>query len=665
MYPIRERTTYFAAKLAYLQPIRILFRQNYSLNCLYVTQTFLSVLHAAQTGMSVLRKLYIFLQKKEKKYLTAFCLFYVLVNTLSLGLPFFGGDAIVQSSIAAQWYYDHDFAYFFLPTENNAGHPPFFGMYLALWWKVLGQSLIVSHLSMLPFLLGVASQFFFIVRYFLSEKWQPYALILFVLEPTILAQSTMVTPELPILFLYLLAIRSILYHKVFWQILATCLVVLLNTRGVMIVAVVFLSEVLINRSTVLPVRVSNSTRDTGWKYCATLLIVKYIPAGLVAVAWLFVHYYIEGWIGFNRADMQWKNSFIRVEGIGILKNIAVFGWRLLDFGRVWLWLVVGLALVKFLRESAPHPPPKGEINMVSPPKGELQTSVSSDISKMSNEWAGEKNLKSSGDTIASPPLEGAGGWTSLGNSSDTSKVSDEKGQNWSLIVLIITPIIVFAPVMLPYIGTLQHRYLLPFFAMFVIGVAWCFSFLNNKNNKSKTHSPDTSKVSDEWTDEGNLDVSESPNMADTLQVADEFGLSGRVRLLFWVVVFGLMTGHLWVYPDQISQGWEASLAHLPYFDVRDDMTDYVQEKGINPNEIATGSPNKYRRLDSDLQREGTWKFRDIDEVRYDTFEYIIYSNVFNDFADSTYFDLHSNWVREREYTRMQVRMTLFRNPVGR
>ena len=95
------------------------------------------------------------------------------------------------------------------------------------------------------------------------------------------------------------------------------------------------------------------------------------------------------------------------------------------------------------------------------------------------------------------------------------------------------------------------------------------------------------------------------------------------------------------------------------------MTDYVLEKSIQPNKIATGSPNKYRRLDSDLQREGTWKFRDIDEVKYDTFEYIVYSNIFNDFADSTYYDLHSRWIREREYTRMQVRMTLFRNPFVR
>jgi len=493
---------------------------------------------------------------KTSKILTGFCLFYVIVNLLSLRLPFFWGDAIVQSSIAAQWYYDHDFAHFFLPVKDNPGHPPFFGMYLALWWKVLGQNLVVTHLSMLPFLIGIAYQFFHITRYFLPTKFLIFGLILFALEPTILAQATMVTPELPMLFLYLLAIRAMLYRQIFWQVLAMCIVVLLNTRGAMLVAVVFLSEVLI----LFIENFLNNTTSSGhhslWKRLPDFkslfrLSLKYIPAGIVALTWLFVHYYIEGWIGFNRADMPWKNSFIPVQGMGILKNIGVFGWRLLDFGRGFMWFVVALAALKWLR----------------------------------NKKIDKKNL--------------------------------------SLLALIIAPLFVFAPAMLPYVGTLQHRYLLPFFAMFVIGVAYCFYELNKKTDTEKGR------------------------------------ISRSNYVLFLVVIIGLLTGHLWVYPDKVSQGWEASLAHLPYFNVRDKMTNYVLEKGIAPNDIATGSPNKYRRLDSDLQPDGTWKFIDIDEVRYDTFPYIVYSNIFNDFADSTYHDLHSNWKHERTFKRGQIRITLF------
>ncbi len=525
-----------------------------------------------------------------KKLLTGFSLFYLLVNLLSLRLPFFWGDAIVQSSIAAQWYYDHNFAHFFLPIKDNPGHPPFFGMYLAFWWKALGQTLVVSHLAMLPFLVGIAYQFFHIARYFLAKKILLFALILFALEPTILAQATMVTPELPILFLYLLAIRAMLYRQIWWQIIAMCLVVLLNTRGAMIVAVVFLSEVCIffiqqyfskKEYTEQPRLLNfkslvNINRQDIFIFLKNIfhLSVKYIPAGVVAVGWLLIHYYIEGWVGFNREDMPWKNSFIRVEGLGILKNIGVFGWRLLDFGRVFMWLVVGLAALKW--------------------------------------WFPLSRLK--GEQLYAN-INGA-----------------------KLLTLIFIPIFVFAPVMLPYIGTLQHRYLLPFFSMFVIGVAYCFSFIGSSEWRV---------ASSEFTDVRG----DSP--------FDDKNISKKTYTLFLIVIIGLLTGHLWVYPDKVSQGWEASLAHVPYFKVRNDMTNYVLEKGIAPHEVATGSPNKYRRLDSDLQPDGTWKFVDIDEVKYDTLNYIIYSNVFNDFADSTYEALHSNWKREQEFRSGQVRMTLF------
>ncbi len=487
------------------------------------------------------------LSKIEKIWLTGLLFFYLLVNLLSSHLPFFWGDSIVQSSIAAQWYYDNNFTHFFLPLEDNPGHPPFFGMYLAIWWKIFGQNLLVSHLAMLPFLLGIAWQFFYIARYFLSGKFLLFALILFAIEPTILAQSTMVTPELPILFLFLLGIRSILYRQIFWQILAMCLIVLINTRGVMLVAVLFLSEILLyfaDKKAEPPFREKKG---------AGRLLLKYIPPGLVAIAWLFVHYFIEGWIGFNRENMPWRNSFIPVSGTGYLRNFAIFGWRLLDFGRIFMWLITGFLFLKML-------------------------------------WHKRKNI-----------------------------LQDKK--LLQIFALLLPPLLVFFPVMTRYIGTLQHRYLLPFFALFIILVIHILKN-QNKNNTIKS----------------------------------------RSNFLFVIMVLGLLSGHFWVYPDKVSQGWEASLAHLPYFQVRDNINTYVLKNNLNKNKIATGSPNKYLLMHSDLQK-GQEKYLDIDEVKYDTLSYVIYSNIFNDFADSTYNDIHANWKLEYESKRGQVRMAIFKNPV--
>ncbi len=64
--------------------------------------------------------------------------------------PFFW-DTIQLASRQAQWYYDQHFKYLLLPDVIDSGHPSGFGMYLALCWQWLGQSLLVSHLAILPF----------------------------------------------------------------------------------------------------------------------------------------------------------------------------------------------------------------------------------------------------------------------------------------------------------------------------------------------------------------------------------------------------------------------------------------------------------------------------------------------------------------------------------
>ena len=64
-------------------------------------------------------------------------------------------DTVQLASKHAHWYYEHEFNYFFLPETINSGHPPLFGMYIACCWQLFGKSLIISHFSMLPFLMGI------------------------------------------------------------------------------------------------------------------------------------------------------------------------------------------------------------------------------------------------------------------------------------------------------------------------------------------------------------------------------------------------------------------------------------------------------------------------------------------------------------------------------
>ena len=62
------------------------------------------------------------------------------------------------------------------------------------------------------------------------------------------------------------------------------------------------------------------------------------------------------------------------------------------------------------------------------------------------------------------------------------------------------------------------------------------------------------------------------------------------------LLVGLVSGNLWVYPESISQGWDASLAHTPYHSLRNEAIDSLEVLNIDVSEIASFFPN-YNKID--------------------------------------------------------------------
>ncbi|MFQ3306498.1 MAG: hypothetical protein ACI9K4_001570, partial [Polaribacter sp.] len=57
-----------------------------------------------------------------------------------------------------------------MPDSFDPGHPPFLGFLLAIFWKILGHKLWVSHLLMLPFIIGFFYQLFEFTGYFIQKQ---------------------------------------------------------------------------------------------------------------------------------------------------------------------------------------------------------------------------------------------------------------------------------------------------------------------------------------------------------------------------------------------------------------------------------------------------------------------------------------------------------------
>ncbi len=224
----------------------------------------------------------------------------------------------------------------YLPNYLDSGHPPLFGIYIAFTWLLFGKSLLVSHVAMLPFLLLIAYQ----VPQLLSRWLNGYALLfsslLVFLEPTLLAQATLVSPDIVLMSIFITGINLYLNKK--YKTLALVLIPLglISLRGMMVLFASFYAIIL---NDIL------AQRKFNLHYFFTITLV-FLPSVVIAATWLWLHYQHTGWIGFH-SDSPWASSFQQVSLAQMLKNAILFIWRLLDFGRITVWLLALFLLFKF------------------------------------------------------------------------------------------------------------------------------------------------------------------------------------------------------------------------------------------------------------------------------------------------------------------------------
>ncbi len=438
-------------------------------------------------------------------------------------------DTIQLGSKHAHWYYENGFRYLLLPDEIDSGHPPAFGMYLALVWNLFGKSLAASHFAMLPFLLGIVVLLFRLGDHFGGKENSWMLALLAVAGPVLSAQAVLVSPDIALACFFLLALHGILNRQKGAQIFGAMGLAVISTRGMMLVGILYLFGLILNwkKSWLTPVRQA----------------LPYVPAGLLALAFLFYHYQQKGWIGYHE-DMPWAPSFERVGLAGMLRNAAILAWRLADFGHLFLWLL--LAWLAYLR------------------------------------WKGRTSEQ------------------------------NEKIRQASWLFALCLPLLSIT--FLAYRGLHGHRYLLP---IFLSGTILFYTLL--------------------------------AHTALTVRAR---------RLLFGAALAGLLTGNLWIYPDTTSQGWDSTLAHLPYYGLRQKLLDYLDGQNIPLESVGTAFPEigplEFKELNGE---ERGMKGKNLSADSY-----IFYSNVMNDFRSAEIRRLKEEWKVVRQWNKGGVRVVLYERP---
>lgn len=445
-------------------------------------------------------------------------------------------DTIQFAGKHAHWYYDQRFSFLLLPTGIDSGHPPVFGMYIALTWVWFGKSLAVTHWAMYPLLVGIFWQLLRLARQHCRHISPYWLVLLVVIDPVLLGQMVLVSPDVMLIFFFLLGLNAVLQKQTSRQTIAMLGAAAVSTRGMMVVIGLFFYELWL--------------RWPLWRQQPLAGVVKitlpYLPSGLFALAFLTYHYVQTGWIGYH-PDSPWAYGFERVDVAGLIRNLAILAWRWLDYGRFALWVVLFWMLYQY-----------------SGRRSQLL-----------------KHARSA--------VEG-------------------KFMMLSVILMVFLGVS-----FLSFRGLNAHRYLLPVFMLFTVTIVLMI---------------------DRW-------------------------LSRKKRRFCLIFIFvALLSGHLWVYPDRIAQGWDATLAHLPYYQLREDMLLYLQERRISPDLVGTAFPDI-----------GPMRFRDMSDRNFGFHRkdlaidsLVLYSNIMNDFTDEERDILQQHWIEEVRLQKGGIKMILYRKP---
>jgi len=180
-----------------------------------------------------------------------------------------------------------------------------------------------------------------------------------------------------------------------------------------------------------------------------------------------------------------------------------------------------------------------------------------------------------------------------------------------LILLIVLMITFLGIVIIPFSGLMQHRYFLPIYVL--------AGFILVKY------------------------ISQS-SLIDRIQMS-----------IIGVVSIFLVTGNLWIYPDKIAQGWDSTLAHIPYYQLQKQMIQHIDSLYISHEFVGTAFPLRSPQKELFLtDNENQFSRKDLAAQ-----DYILWSNIMNDYSDEEIDVLFEDWSIEKSLEIRNIKMVLF------
>lgn len=339
-------------------------------------------------------------------------------------------------------------------------YPPTMGFITALLWKIVGCHLWVSHTFYFAWFILLVYNLWKLLSKIMPSKFVGWTLLIILLEPTILTQYSIASPDFILFTSFIISLRAIIENKRKLLLAGIILLCGIHVRGLFVAAILLMVDYYNNY-----ILLKNRANFRNIAKTTIPYLISFILIGVYLIIYLRAG-------GGLISTSAYSTHYEQPTAILMLRNIATFGLRSLENGRFLIW-VIGLIMLLFIF------------------KRKFSTS------------------------------------------------------NYIKLVILFFVCHLGLYVLFIFITKMpfSHRYFMPhYFALTVIAILGIGNYLSEKKS----------------------------------------------IIVFVIIILTEITGNLWIYPEIMAKSWDCTLAHLPYYKLRNECFEYIDSSKIDYKDISAG-----------------------------------------------------------------------------
>ena len=473
-------------------------------------------------------------EKLKDNYLLLVVMALFLLGKIGLWDIYFFWDSTATLSKPAHFLYENNFSSIIFP-DNFVDDNVALSALVAFYWKIVGRSIFSTHIFFSIIGIVLIYQSYKMCKIFVPDhQIFPYLFLLFISDTALVTQSLLFMTDTVMVLFAIMSIRYMLENKKWAFALSILGLSLLRARGVFMCAGIGLSYFIY------------LLYQNNWKSPFKLLkqaVIPFLPCIIVIIAFLVYKSVLTGsLVYYFREDTPWSGHY-QMAGIKqLMINVATAGRFFLDYGRIFLWILLFYIIVKVGIKTI------AEVKNISVP------------------------CIIFGSTLC--------------------------------CLLFVT---------LPITNAFGFRYfILQYMLVALISGLLLFRFIERK----------------------------------------------KAKMICIGLIIGLWSGHGWIYPDKVSGGWDTMLAHIPYYQLRRDALNYLENNHIDFQSVGfffpATSQGKYIELNDDERVFATFDL--------ETNQYVAFSNIAN-WDDETIDEVTSHWILVKAFEKNRVFIRIYKNPM--